>query len=110
MCVCLITSESAGCEIVKVHFCLDHSKDIIIITITTLLMFQFLLKCVLVEERTREQRKSRVWHDQRAGRVTASVFREAAKTENSSSLIKRICYPQSSHFSTEATRYLEGKK
>ncbi|KAL0993217.1 hypothetical protein UPYG_G00104810, partial [Umbra pygmaea] len=62
-------------------------------------------QCVLVEEKTREQRKSRVWFDQRAGRVTASAFHEAARTNNSSSLIKRVCYPQSSHFSTAATRW-----
>ena len=41
------------------------------------------VECLLVEEKTREQRKSRVWFDQRAGRVTASVFREAARTKNS---------------------------
>jgi hypothetical protein len=78
---------------------------ITIINIKTLLMIRLFLKCLVVEEKTREQRKSRVWFDQRAGRVTASVFLEAARTKNSSSLIKRICYPQSSHFSTEATRY-----
>ncbi|KAF3844344.1 hypothetical protein F7725_007507 [Dissostichus mawsoni] len=56
-----------------------------------------------VEEKTRKQSRSRVWFEQRAGRVTASSFHEAAKTENSSSLIKRVCYPRSSQFSTEAT-------
>ncbi|XP_046894769.1 uncharacterized protein LOC124479876 [Hypomesus transpacificus] len=61
--------------------------------------------CVLVGEKTREQRKSRVWFDQRAGRVTASMFHNAARTEKSSSLIKRVCYPRSSQFSTETTRW-----
>ncbi|KAJ4944639.1 hypothetical protein JOQ06_013182 [Pogonophryne albipinna] len=61
--------------------------------------------CLLVEEKTRKRSRSRVWFEQRAGRVTASSFHEAAKTESSSSLIKRVCYPRSSQFSTEATRW-----
>lgn len=72
---------------------------------TVVLIVQLFFECVLVEERTREQRKSRVWFDQRAGRVTASMFHKAARTEKSPSLIKRVCYPRSSQFSTEATRY-----
>jgi len=59
---------------------------------------------LVVEEETREQSKSKVWFDQRAGRVTGSVFYEAAKANRAVSLIKRICYPRSSQFSTEATR------
>ena len=62
---------------------------------------------MIVEEETREQSKSRVWFDQRAGRVTASVFSEAARAGTSASLIKRICYPRASQFSTEATRYID---
>ncbi|KAI4803255.1 hypothetical protein KUCAC02_006806, partial [Chaenocephalus aceratus] len=62
-------------------------------------------QCLLVEEKTRKQSRSRVWFEQRAGRVTASSFHEAAKTERSSSLIKIVCYPRSSQFSTEATRW-----
>ncbi|KAJ4926107.1 hypothetical protein JOQ06_008290 [Pogonophryne albipinna] len=62
-------------------------------------------RCLLVEEKTRKQSRSRVWFEQRAGRVTASSFHEAAKTESSSSLIKRVCYPRSSQFSTEVTRW-----
>ncbi|KAK1904600.1 Exonuclease [Dissostichus eleginoides] len=62
-------------------------------------------QCLLVEEKTRKQSRSRVWFEQRAGRVTASSFHEAAKTESSSSVIKRVCYPRSSQFSTEATRW-----
>ncbi|KAF3856790.1 hypothetical protein F7725_017513, partial [Dissostichus mawsoni] len=57
-----------------------------------------LFECLLVEEKTRKQSRSRVWFEQRAGRVTASSFHEAAKTESSSSLIKRVCYPRSSQF------------
>ncbi|XP_077063316.1 uncharacterized protein LOC143715422 isoform X2 [Siphateles boraxobius] len=62
-------------------------------------------QCLVVEEETREQSKSKVWFDQRAGRVTGSVFYEAAKANRAVSLIKRICYPRSSQFSTEATRW-----
>ena len=63
-------------------------------------------QCLVVEEETREQSKSRQWFDQRAGRVTASVFKEAARAERAVSLIKRICYPlDHSRFSNEATRY-----
>ena len=62
---------------------------------------------MIVEEETREQSKSRVWFEQRAGRVTASVFKEAANTTAAPSLIKRICYPRATQFSTEATRYID---
>ncbi|KAJ4941868.1 hypothetical protein JOQ06_011741, partial [Pogonophryne albipinna] len=41
-------------------------------------------QCLLVEEKTKKQSRSRVWFEQRAGRVTASSFHEAAKTESSS--------------------------
>ena len=64
---------------------------------------------MIVEEETREQSKSRVWFDQRAGRVTASVFSEAARAGTPASLIKRICYPRASRFSTEATRYIDNR-
>uniref|UniRef100_A0A671VR44 YqaJ viral recombinase domain-containing protein n=1 Tax=Sparus aurata TaxID=8175 RepID=A0A671VR44_SPAAU len=62
-------------------------------------------QCLIVEEETREQSRSRVWFDQRAGRVTALVFSEAARADAPTSLIKRICYPHASRFSTEATRW-----
>ncbi|KAL1268558.1 hypothetical protein QQF64_033921 [Cirrhinus molitorella] len=62
-------------------------------------------QCLVVEEETREQSKSRVWFDQRAGRVIGSVFSEVARANRPVSLIKRICYPHSSQFSTEATRW-----
>ena len=49
-----------------------------------------------VEEMTRLQSKSRVWFQQRAGRITASKFREILHTDYtqpSISAIKSICYP-----------------
>ncbi|XP_057687550.1 zinc finger protein 2-like [Corythoichthys intestinalis] len=44
----------------------------------------------------------------RAGRITASNFKAASRTEienPSNSLIQRICYPDAFKFTTEATRY-----
>ena len=61
-----------------------------------------------VEEETRDQANNRLWFSVRAGRVTASVFRAATKTNidrPSESLIKRICYPESYIFMTKATKY-----
>ncbi|CAM4419673.1 unnamed protein product [Leuciscus chuanchicus] len=57
-----------------------------------------------VEEATRAQSASKVWFEQRAGRVTASVFHEAGRSDSAVSLIKRICYPWSCQVSTEAMR------
>ncbi|XP_047242399.1 uncharacterized protein LOC124880972 [Girardinichthys multiradiatus] len=57
-----------------------------------------------VEKATREQSASKVWFEQRAGRVTASVFHEAGRTDSAISLIKRICYPRSCQVSTESVR------
>ena len=61
----------------------------------------------LVEEATRDQACNRLWFAQRAGRITASIFKHAARTNlamPSPSLIKRVCYPDAFCFSTEATR------
>jgi len=61
-----------------------------------------------VEEETRDQASNQLWFSVRAGRVTASVFRAATKTNisrPSESLIKRICYPESYIFMTKATKY-----
>ena len=55
----------------------------------------------LVDEKTRKQSNSRIWFQQRAGRVTASRFKVASQTDitqPSKSLIKAICYPESSQF------------
>jgi len=62
----------------------------------------------MVEEHTREQSKSRVWFEQRAGRITASKLREALHTsylQPSVSLIKAICYPEQQKFTSTACQY-----
>ena len=61
-----------------------------------------------VESATRDQAKSKVWFRFRAGRITASKAKSVCKTDManpSQSLIKGICYPESTKFSTEATRW-----
>ncbi|KAL2098424.1 hypothetical protein ACEWY4_007631 [Coilia grayii] len=62
----------------------------------------------IVEEETLAQSKSRIWFDQRSGRVTGSTFRAATRTDirkPAVSLIRQICYPKSHVFSSEATRW-----
>ena len=44
-------------------------------------------QCLIVEE-TREQSQSRVWFDQRGGRVTVSVFSEVARADTPACLSK----------------------
>ncbi|XP_060771536.1 uncharacterized protein LOC132882266 [Neoarius graeffei] len=61
-----------------------------------------------VEEETRKQAKSKLWFQMRAGRVTASRFKAAARTDPanpSKSLIKQICYPQAYKFTSAATEW-----
>ena len=63
--------------------------------------------CEMVERETRKQAVSKLYV-YRAGRITASNFKSAAHTSlnnPSSSLIKRICYPQSYKFKTKATQW-----
>ena len=65
-------------------------------------------QAVLVEEQTRGQAKSRIWFDQRAGRITASRLREAVHmnySQPSLSLIKSICYPEQRQFTSAACQY-----
>jgi len=60
-----------------------------------------------IELETREQSKSRVWFEQRAGRITASRLKSACHTnitDPSKSLIRQICYPEAHQFSSVATR------
>ena len=48
-----------------------------------------------IESQTRSQSKSQKWYELRAGRITASVMKEACRTNldiPSLSLIKKICY------------------
>ena len=64
--------------------------------------------CKMVEEVTRNQGGSKMWHVYRAGRVTASNFKSAVHTspdKPSTSLILKICYPESNRFTTKATQW-----
>ena len=68
-----------------------------------------------IEEQTKGQARSRLWFRHRAGRVTASNFKAAARTDSESgrpsiSLIKRICYPESYKFFSEATSWGSSKE
>ena len=61
-----------------------------------------------VESATRKQSDSRVWFRFRTGHITASKMHSILHTNSdmpSVSLIKRICYPESYRFSTEATNW-----
>lgn len=62
--------------------------------------------CRAVEAETRAQAKSDTWFAFRAGRVTASNARAACRTSPTQpavSLIKKMCYPETSTFSSDAT-------
>ena len=62
----------------------------------------------LVEEKTRDQANSRLWFRMRTGRITASKFKAACRTDPtcpSQSLIMGICHPEMAHFNTEATKW-----
>ena len=61
-----------------------------------------------VEEDTQQQSNSKVWFEQRAGRVTASKLHSALHTQLSNpsvSLIKSICYPQKVKFLSDTCAY-----
>ena len=61
-----------------------------------------------VEKHTRGQALSKIWFQQRAGRVTASKLKAAVSTnmaQPSISLIKALCYPESNCFKSEATSW-----
>lgn len=60
-----------------------------------------------IELVTRGQAANKMWFAQRAGRITGSTFKLAAKTNiamPSQSLVKRLCYPEAFKFSNSATR------
>ena len=62
----------------------------------------------IVEESTRSQAKSKIWFQQRSGRITASKLKAAVRTDithPSRSLIMSICYPQSQQFHCKATQW-----
>ena len=65
-------------------------------------------ECQAIETSTRKQSQSKVWYQQRAGRITASKLKSACKTNTvkpAKSLVKSICYPEAHKFSTAATRW-----
>ena len=62
----------------------------------------------LVEEMTRTQADSKLWFQQRAGRITASKLRDVLHTDYSQpsiSMIQSICYPTSYKFTSVACQY-----
>ena len=61
-----------------------------------------------VELKTRGQSKCKLWYEQRAGHITASILRKVLHTDFSKpsvSLLKSICYPQTTKFFSEACEY-----
>lgn len=61
-----------------------------------------------IEETTKDQAKSKIWFQQRAGRVTASKMKAAVHTDITQpapSLIKGICHPWSYKFESSATAW-----
>ena len=74
---------------------------------------QMNLKCskeqsCAVEFATREQRNNKLWHQFRAGRITASRARQVCVTSKaapSQSLIKSICYPGVANVETPAIKW-----
>ena len=61
-----------------------------------------------IEENTRDQSSSNLWFQQRAGRVTTSRLKAATRTdvkEPSKSLIRSICYLESTQFGSKATTW-----
>lgn len=64
--------------------------------------------CKKVERDTRTQWQCEIWKQLRVGRITASMLKRVCSTKMESpsvSLLKAICYPDTTSFSTQATRY-----
>ena len=63
---------------------------------------------VELEKQTRDQAKSKLWFAHRAARITSSKFKHAVRSRlshPSQSLIKSICYPESTRFTSKATEW-----
>ena len=61
-----------------------------------------------VEAKTKNQAGSRLWFRMRTGRITASKFKAACRTDPASpsiSLIMAICHPETLRFCTSATKW-----
>ena len=66
-------------------------------------------QCKLVEQETRQQAKDEMWYIYRRGRITASRFGEVVKSRDGKppkSLLNDICYPESTKFKSDPTRYI----
>ena len=62
----------------------------------------------MVEEKTREQSNSKLWFQQRVGRITASKLRNVLHTSISNpskSLLTSICYPEMVRYQSKACLY-----
>lgn len=65
-------------------------------------------QAVAAERNTRDQAGSRLWFHMRTGRVTASRFKSACRTDPANpsvSLIMNICHPEVFRFQTAATEW-----
>ena len=65
-------------------------------------------ECRAIKASTRKRSQSKVWYQQRAGRITASNLKTACKTNTAKpakSLVKSICYPEAHEFSTVTKRW-----
>ena len=61
----------------------------------------------IIEAHTKAQSRSSAWFDHRSCRITASTLKAVCRTsieKPSISLLKRICYPEDTQFSTAATK------
>lgn len=80
---------------------LQAKSSEVVITLT-------LEECQAIEKATRQQANSKLWFQQRAGRITASRMKSACHTDPekpSKSLVKTLCYPEEHKFSNSATRW-----
>lgn len=64
----------------------------------------------MIEERTRAQSDCVLWYWVRTGRITASVMKQCLKTSidappEKQTLLRKICYPQDTQFTSVATSY-----
>ena len=63
---------------------------------------------LIVEQQTRGQTGTRLWNCMRSGRITASRFKAACRTDPclpSRTLVAAICFPELAKFSTSATSW-----
>ncbi len=65
-------------------------------------------QALLVEAKTKLQANSRLWLRMRTGRITASCFKAACRTnigQPSLSLVIALCYPEITKFKSSATKW-----